>query len=233
MAKETGVRTVKGIIFDLDGTVIDTERFAIGAWPNVALKRGYAVTEAMARRFVGLNDTAEREILFAAYGDAFPYDEIRNDLRTLFMETAVREGIPVKKGFAELLAEIKRLALPYALATSTSRDFVGWKLERAGLSGVFPLIVCSDEVEHGKPAPDIFLKAAEIMAQKPQDCIGIEDSEAGLRGLRDANIRSVFIKDIVTPASDALKTVWRQLPDLTRVCALLNGEIQGIMRHGC
>jgi HAD superfamily hydrolase (TIGR01509 family) len=211
---------VKGVIFDLDGTVIDTERFSIETWPKVSRKRGYALTDEMVRQFVGLNDTAERAILRAEYGDAFPYEEIRNELRTLFQENAESEGIPVKKGFAELLADLKRLSLPYALATSTPRDFVGWKLDHAGLSGAFPLIVCSDEVENGKPAPDIFLKAAELMNQKPQDCVGIEDSEAGLRGLRSAGIRSVFIKDLITPANDVLAGVWREFHDLTEARAL-------------
>jgi HAD superfamily hydrolase (TIGR01509 family) len=211
-----------GVIFDLDGTVVDTERFSVGAWPEVARKRGYALTGAMVRQFVGLNDAAERAILKAEYGDGFPYDEIRSELRDLFRKNAESEGIPVKKGFAQLLAEIKRLELPYALATSTSRDFVGWKLEHAGLAGVFPLIVCGDEVENGKPAPDIFLKAAELIRQKPADCIGIEDSEAGLRGLRSAGIRSVFIKDLITPSNDVLAAVWQVCHDLTEVRPLLS-----------
>jgi HAD superfamily hydrolase (TIGR01509 family) len=213
---------VKGVIFDLDGTVVDTERFSLEAWPEVARKRGYALSDGMVRGFVGLNDAAERKMLKAEYGDAFPYDEIRDDLRDLFRAHAESEGIPVKKGFAELLAEIKRRGLPYALATSTSRDFVGWKLEHAGLAGVFEIIVCGDEVKNGKPAPDIFLKAAELLSQKPEDCIGVEDSVAGLRGLRSANIRSVFIKDLVTPTSDVLAEVWHVCHDLTEVRALLN-----------
>jgi HAD superfamily hydrolase (TIGR01509 family) len=219
--KETDAQMVKGVIFDLDGTVVDTERFILGAWPEVSRKRGYVLTEETARRFIGLNDAAEREILRAEYGDAFPYDEIRLALRDFFREHAESEGIPVKKGFAELLADIKRLGLPYALATSTPRDFVGWKLEHAGLADVFPLIVCGEEVRNGKPAPDIFLKAAELLNRKPEDCIGVEDSEAGLRGLRDAGIRSVFIKDIATPTDDVLAGVWRECRDLTEVRALL------------
>jgi HAD superfamily hydrolase (TIGR01509 family) len=217
---------VKGVIFDLDGTVIDTERFSLEAWPEVSRRRGYSLTGEMVRRFVGLNDAAEREILRAEYGNAFPYDEIRSELRTLFRKNAESEGIPVKEGFMELMADIRKLALPYALATSTSRDFVGWKLDHAGLAGMFPLIVCGDEVKNGKPAPDIFLKAAGMMNKMPRDCIGIEDSEAGLRGLRSAGIRSVFIKDLVTPAADVLAGVWRELHDLNEARALLDAGYQ-------
>jgi beta-phosphoglucomutase-like phosphatase (HAD superfamily) len=216
------MRTVEGIIFDLDGTVIDTERFSLGVWPEVSRKHGYALTDEMARRFVGLNDEAERKILRAEFGDGFPYDEIRDEMRVLFRREAERNGISVKKGFTELMAVIKRLSLPYALATSTARAIVGWKLDYAGLTGVFPLIVCGDEVKNGKPAPDIFLKAAELIEKTPAACIGIEDSPAGLRGLHDAGIRSVFIKDLITPTSDVLAGVWRECRDLNEVCALLD-----------
>jgi beta-phosphoglucomutase-like phosphatase (HAD superfamily) len=115
----------------------------------------------------------------------------------------------------------KKLNLPYALATSTSRNIVGWKLRYAGLDGVFPLIVCGDEVENGKPAPDIFLKAARLMDLNPEDCIGIEDSPAGLRGFCNAGIRSVFIKDLVTPSLDVMAGVWRECRDLSEIRPLL------------
>jgi beta-phosphoglucomutase-like phosphatase (HAD superfamily) len=215
------MQTTEGVIFDLDGTVIDTERFAFDAWLEVSRKWGYALTDDMVRHFVGRNEAAEREILGAAFGGAFPYDEIRNEMQALHQKKAEHEGIPVKDGFTELMADIKRLELPYVLATSTSRALVGWKLDCARLAGVFPLIVCGDEVKNGKPAPDIFLKAAALMGKKPEVCIGIEDSEAGLRGLHSAGIRSVFIKDLVTPAADVLTEVWHECRNLREVCVLL------------
>jgi beta-phosphoglucomutase-like phosphatase (HAD superfamily) len=109
------------------------------------------------------------------------------------------------------------------LATSTDRETVGWKLVHAGLTDVFPLIVCGNEVENGKPAPDIFLKAARLMGQNPEDCIGIEDSPAGLQGLCKAGMRPVFIKDLVTPADDVMTGVWRECRDLSEVRPLLDG----------
>ncbi|MDR0383585.1 MAG: HAD family phosphatase [Spirochaetaceae bacterium] len=219
-----GKQAVKGVIFDLDGTVIDTERFSLVAWPKVSRELGYPVTEEMTRRFVGQNEATERKLLCNEFGYAFPYDKIRDEILRLQRETAEKEGIAVKKGFRELMAYIKEAAIPYSLATSSSRAAVGWKLEHAGLSGVFSLIVCGDEVENGKPAPDIFLKAARMTGQEPEDCIGIEDSEAGLRGLRSAGIRSVFIKDLVTPAQDVLAGIWRECGDLSEVRALLDSS---------
>jgi HAD superfamily hydrolase (TIGR01509 family) len=222
--KNAETQAVEGVIFDLDGTVIDTERFSLWAWPEVSRKRGYALTGELAQRFIGINDAAEREIIRKEFGDRFPYNEIRAEMRDLFRKEAEREGIPVKKGFAELMAEIQRRKLPYALATSTARDLVSWKLDHAGLAGTFPLMICGNEVANGKPAPDIFLKAAELIGKKPEACIGIEDSAAGLRGLLDAGIRAVFIKDLISPTEDILAEVWHQCCDLNEVCTLLDAR---------
>lgn len=217
------VRAVKGVILDLDGTVLDTERFPLERWPHISRKWGYPITEKMAARLVGLNKAAERAILCGKFGDIYPYDEILNEVWALFREKIERDGIAVKRGFGELLAYLKNRALPYALATSTGRDVVGWKLGHAGLAGVFPLIVCGDEVQNSKPSPDIFLKAARLMDLAPEDCIGIEDSPVGLQGLHGAGIRSVFIKDLVTPPEDVMRTVWRNCRDLGEVRLVLDG----------
>jgi HAD superfamily hydrolase (TIGR01509 family) len=222
---------IAGVIFDLDGTVLDTERFSLAVWPEVLRKRGYAASEETAYRLVGVNEAAERAILGAEFGASYPYDEIRDELWGLFAENAERNGIAVKKGFGELLECIRKCSLSYALATSTSREVIDWKLRHAGLDGVFPLIVCGDEVENGKPAPDIFLEAARLMGKAPESCIGIEDSPAGLRGLRSAGIRSVFIKDIITPAGDVMAGVWRECRDLGEVCPLL-GDCRASPRTG-
>jgi HAD superfamily hydrolase (TIGR01509 family) len=214
--------TVKGVIFDLDGTVLDSERFPLEAWPEVSRKHGYPATAELAGRLVGINEADERALLRNEFGAAYPYTEIRNEAGALFREKARRDGIAVKKGFEELLYRIRTLGLPYALATSTSRAIVGWKLSCAGLDGAFPVIVCGDEVENGKPAPDIFLEAARLMDRNPKDCIGIEDSTAGLRGLCGAGIRSVFIKDCVTPPDDVMAGVWLECRDLSEVLPLLS-----------
>jgi beta-phosphoglucomutase-like phosphatase (HAD superfamily) len=216
------MRAVKGVIFDLDGTVVDTERFSHAVWPEVSRKWGYPVTEEMTTRFVGANEATERQILYDKFGAAFPYDEIRDEINDLHRKTAETDGIAVKKGFNTLLARVKEAALPYALATSSPRITAGWKLECAGLADVFQLIVCGDEIKNGKPAPDIFLEAARLMNRAPEDCIGIEDSEAGLRALYSAGIRSVFIKDLVTPTQEVMAGVWRECRDLGEVCAILD-----------
>jgi beta-phosphoglucomutase-like phosphatase (HAD superfamily) len=212
---------VKGVIFDLDGTVLDTERVFLAVWSEIARRRGYSATEEIAGRLVGIDEAAERAVLRSEFGADYPYEEIQNEAGALFREKAECDGIALKKGFGELLLHIKKLALPYSLATSTSRELVGWKLARAGLDNVFPLIVCGDEVENGKPAPDISLKAAHLMNRNPKDCIGIEDSPAGLRGLCGAGIRSVFIKDLVTPPEDVMAGVWRECRHLGEICPLL------------
>ena len=124
--------TIECVIFDLDGTVLDTERFSFEMWPKISRKRGYPASGELTGRLVGINEASERTILFGEFGASYPYDEIRDELEVLFREKAERDGIAVKKGFWELLEHIKKRSLPYVLATSTSREIVGWKLRHAG-----------------------------------------------------------------------------------------------------
>jgi beta-phosphoglucomutase-like phosphatase (HAD superfamily) len=106
------------------------------------------------------------------------------------------------------------------VATSTARERALWKLDRAGIAGRFDAVVCGDEVSRGKPAPDIFLLAAERLGVRPSECAGFEDSPAGLRSLHAAGIRSIFIKDLVEPEATVLSTVWRRYESLAEAAGL-------------
>ncbi|MDR0585774.1 MAG: HAD family phosphatase, partial [Treponema sp.] len=128
--------------------------------------------------------------------------------------------LPHRPGLLTLLDRLDALEIPKAVATSTERKRALWKLEKAGIADRFTVLVCGDEIRRGKPAPDIFLKAAERLGAAPADCVGFEDSPAGLKGLAEAGIRSVFIKDLAEPPPDVLAGVWRRCADLAEAAAL-------------
>jgi HAD superfamily hydrolase (TIGR01509 family) len=154
------------------------------------------------------------------YGPAFPYTEIRNELSRLITGEFER-GIAWRPGLPVILDKLERLGIPFGVATSARRATALWKLDKAGLGGRFSVLVCGDEVERGKPAPDIFLAAARALGAAPGDCLGLEDSPAGLRALAAAGIPSIFIKDIVEPPAEVLATVWRRCGDLAEAAALV------------
>jgi HAD superfamily hydrolase (TIGR01509 family) len=209
-----------GIIFDMDGLMLDTERPMMYAWIKIARDRGWPLEEAVALKTVGRDEAASRAILMDAYGPDFPYDQINGELKARIGRDGEAHGIAHRPGLLTLLDHLKRLEVPLAVATSSSQKVARWKLSLAGILERFAVITCGDEVQRGKPAPDIFLLAAKRLGKEPAECVGFEDSPAGLLSLRDAGVRSVFVKDLIEPPPQALAAVWRRCNDLAEAAAL-------------
>jgi HAD superfamily hydrolase (TIGR01509 family) len=203
-----------GVIFDMDGLMLDTERPMFGLWIVAAEKSGWNIESGDVEKTLGLSERATEEFFLQKYGSRFPYREIRAETGRLTDELFEREGIAHKPGLLTLLDHLAALGLPLAVATSSDRDAALWKIKKANIDGRFAAVVCGDEVEKSKPAPDIFLLAAAKLGMPPSACVGFEDSPAGLMGLAAAGIRPVFIKDLVEPPPEILKQVWRRFPSL-------------------
>jgi HAD superfamily hydrolase (TIGR01509 family) len=209
------------VIFDMDGLLLDTERPVKDLWLKAARSRGWEISQKTVLRTTGLDEGSTRRIMLEEYGAGFPYEDIRSELSRMIRENAEEEGIAWRPGLPVILDRLEGLKIPFGVATSTKRTTALWKLEKAALGGRFPMIVCGDEVEHGKPAPDIFLSAAKLLGFAPGDCLGLEDSPAGLRALAAAGIPSIFIKDMVEPPAEVLAMVWRRCEDLAEAASLI------------
>ena len=200
-------------IFDMDGLMLDTEKPALGLWARAGKSMGIEISAEMVISTLGIDDDGMRPIFLNKFGYDFPYDALLEKLEELVFEE-FSEGIAHKKGLSTMLDHLSTLCIPMAVATSTNREKAAWKLRQAGVYDRFGIIVCGDEIKNGKPAPDIFLLAAERLGFGPSQCVGFEDSAAGLKALHAAKIRSVFIKDMVEPPDDVLATVWRRYDNL-------------------
>jgi HAD superfamily hydrolase (TIGR01509 family) len=208
-----------GVILDVDGLMLDTERFLLPLWVEAGKKLGWEVSEETAIRAIGLNGKDIRLLCMNDLGPEFPYEEFRNELNRLYIEN-MKNGIAHRPGLVTLLNHFSFLGIPLAVATSARKETTLFKLDKAGIIDRFTALACGDEVSRGKPAPDIFLLAAERLGKAPCDCVGFEDSPAGLQGLYDAGIRSVFIKDIVEPPEEILATVWRRCGDMAEAAEM-------------
>jgi HAD superfamily hydrolase (TIGR01509 family) len=210
----------EGAIFDMDGLMLDTERPSLWAWKKAGGEMGFPITDEIVFRTIGISEGAVRRVYLDAFGEDFPYREVRSKVKGLLEEAVEREGIPLRPGLLVLLDTFADMGVPLAVATSTDKARALWKLEKSELHRRFTAFAFGDEVERGKPAPDIFLLAAERLGKNARDCVGFEDSPPGLAGLHAAGIRSVFVKDLVEPPKETLEAVWYHARDLAEAAAL-------------
>ena len=203
----------------MDGLMLDTEKPMIGAWVAAGRIMGLNITEELAVRTIGLSDNETFKFIAGELGVDLDFGELKKLIFRLFDEEFAR-GIDHKPGLLNILNHLASLKIPMAVATSTHRELAVRKLEIAGISDFFACLAAGDEVAHSKPAPDIFLMAAEKLGVPARDCIGFEDSPAGLQALAAAGIHSVFIKDLVEPPREILETVWKRLGSLNEAIEL-------------
>jgi HAD superfamily hydrolase (TIGR01509 family) len=212
------------VIFDMDGLMLDTERPALDAWITVSKRFGYAVPQEVVFRTVGVNEPAVQAMYMAEYGEGFPYQAILAAVKQLLAEEEAQNGIPHRPGLLTLLDYLSGLSIPLAVATSSAQEWARRKLKSAGIIDRFTAFAFGDEVIAGKPAPDIFLLAAQRLDVEPAWCIGFEDSSAGLESLHRAGIRSVFVKDLFEPPPDIAKTIWRRFTDLAEAVKIFEPD---------
>lgn len=219
---------VKGVLFDMDGVLLDTERYGREALIAVAKERGYAFPPELYNRLLGANYHTGKQITLDYFGGEYPYDEIHDAFFERHIQAARKGVLPKKEGLAECLRGLKDRELRLAIATSTDRDVVELFKENIWeLREFFDAEVCGIEVPNGKPAPDIFLRAAQKLGLAPEDCIGVEDSRNGLRSLTAAGIRSVMIPDLLPYDDSFADIVSYHLESLSGLCGLidrLNGK---------
>lgn len=185
----------KAVVFDLDGTLIDTERYYHAAFQAVARAFGVVVTPDLYAALVGIATSERHSILRRTFGPSFPVDDF---IAAYYAERAARlpARIPVCPGAATVL---RGLRLPKAIATSASRRTALAHMERAELSGHFQHVATRDDVRHGKPAPDTYLMAADLLGLAPAECLAIEDSPNGVAAAHAAGMNVVMIAGCVDP----------------------------------
>jgi HAD superfamily hydrolase (TIGR01509 family) len=209
------------VIFDMDGLMFDTENLTIPFWETAGKPFGYNITYDIVLRMVGISAEKSRLVMYEEFGADFPYDAIRDEFRNIVKKEVEKNGVPLKPGLMYLLDRLSAAKIPYGVATSSRTATAVNMLSKAGILDRFAALTCGEEVKNGKPAPDIFLLAAEKLGQSPSVCVGFEDSPPGLMGLHTAGIRSIFIKDLIEPPPEVLATVWQRCNDLKEAAAFL------------
>ncbi len=213
--------TVEAILFDMDGLVLDTEKLYTRFWQEAAQSLGYPMTKEQALGMRSLNRGAGREKLQSYFGPEADYDRIRNKRIELMDAFVEKEGVILKPGIHELLAYLKAHGIKTAIATSSPMDRTVLYLTSVGLEQSFDELVSGYMVEKGKPEPDIYLYAAGKLGVKPEHCMVLEDSPAGILAAHRAGCLPVMIPDQDEPDEETRGLLYARAESLDKVISLL------------
>lgn len=187
---------IKTAIFDKDGTLIDTEPLHLRMWVEALKERGYPATDEILKECIGLNYPSMDTLLKGYFGESFNINDLYPYVNEKTREYELKYGIPVKKGFFELSDFLISKGIRSVIATSSMHAEAEFCLKHTGIEDRFDGIVGGDEIENGKPSPEIFLKAAALMNSAPSECIIFEDSENGVKAALAAGIKCFYIPDM-------------------------------------
>ncbi len=193
----------KYLISDMDGVLIDTERLVLEMYKKSAAYHGFIFPEDEFMKTIGIDTKGTREILEKFI--PVDYDMFYNKREQFLVEHLENIGAPVIKNAEESLSQIKQAGMKIALATSTDKKRAYFRLEKTNLLNYIDRLAFGDEVENGKPAPDIFLLAAKRLGSKPSDCVVFEDSPAGIMAAKSAGMHAIMIPDMKEPDSNQKK----------------------------
>ncbi|MBD8635881.1 MULTISPECIES: HAD-IA family hydrolase [unclassified Stenotrophomonas] len=207
------------VIFDMDGLMIDSERVSIACWSEASAAMGIALPDGFFLQMVGLGDR-DCERLLLQHVDEARIASLFSNCHDLY-EARTQAGLPLRPGILELLDLLKTHGVPRAVATSTRQPRANRKLGASGLLPYFDAVVTSSDVQHPKPAPDIYLLAAQRLGKDPARCLALEDSPAGTRAAVAAGMTAIQVPDLVHP-DDSLRALGHRIVDsLHDVRALL------------
>jgi HAD superfamily hydrolase (TIGR01509 family) len=195
-------RRPKAVIFDMDGLLLDTEPLAARAWAEAAATLGVAFDADLAARMIGRNFADCSAMARAHYPDDYPVDALLARWHATYDAIVARDGLSLKPGVAELLDWLDAHGIVRAVATSTRRDRALAKLAHTALLPRFAALVGGDEIERGKPAPDIYVEAARRLAAAPGTCVVLEDSDPGVRGALAAGMTPIMVPDLLPPSAE-------------------------------
>lgn len=206
----------QAVIFDMDGTILDTEAVFKAIVFEVCTDLGFEMTDAVHSSMVGTSHEHTNKLLIQAYGVAFPYTLFDERCRVLMRERS-HDGVPVKPGAREFITELRERDIPLAVATSSRNPHAQHHLGAVGLLHLFDTVVTRDDVVNPKPHPEPYLTAAQRLGIEPVHCLALEDSNTGVRAAHAAGMQTVMVPDLVLPGVEIRSMGVRVMDNLDQV----------------
>lgn len=215
------MNTVKAVIFDMDGLLLDTEKLLIRFWVQAANEAGFPMTREQALSIRSLHRSYAIPYLQGLFGEGFDYIKIRSRRMELVNEYLSEHPLELKDGAKELLAFLNENGLLTAVATATDFERTHDYLTRVDIFDGFDKIICATMVKRGKPAPDIYIYAAKQLGLDPNECMALEDSPNGVKSAAAAGCRTVMVPDLTEPDEEIEKLIYAKSGSLKDIIALL------------
>lgn len=218
---------IKGVISDMDGVILDSEKLYVRFWCEAGQFYGFPFERKHALGIRSMERPFAIERLQGWFGDSFDYDTVRNKRIELMNAYVEKHGIEAKPDAEKLLSYLKEKGIAVALATATPKDRAEEYLRRVGLLQYFDEVVSARMVKNGKPAPDIYLFAAEKLGLKPEECMALEDSQNGIRSANAAGCKTVMVPDLDGPTEEIMPLLYDVADGLWDVVRILNRGASG------
>lgn len=215
---------IKGLIFDMDGLMLDTEKLLLKFWIQSANEFGFDMKR---EHVLGIRSLAAKYAipkLQRIFGENFDYYAVRKRRIELMNKYIEENGVEKKSGLDELLEYLETHGYKVAVATATDKLRAENYLRSVGVLKYFDVMVCGAMVENGKPAPDIYLKACKLLNLKSSECLALEDSPNGIISAYRAGCNPVMIPDLSQPDEEILCLLYKKLDRLDCVIDLLESK---------
>ena len=200
-------KEVKAVIFDFDGLMAETEEISTRAWDRIAEEYGITIGSEYYSRVRGTNYEGGKKVFLELYGRDMPYDRIKEEKNAYFAEDVDKNGIGKKKGLDELLEYIDGHGIAKAIASGSTAEYVRKCSKIAKIDSVFSVIIGGDMVGRGKPDPEIFCKAADMLGMPYENCLVLEDSINGAEAALAGGFQIIVVPDSVQPPEDLVRRI--------------------------
>lgn len=208
------------ILFDMDGTLFDTEKHYQWAWRKAIADAGYELDASEVLKLRSLGAPYNVAQFQEWFGEDVDYHAIRQE-RINLMKNMLTNEIPVKPQVPQTLEKLRQMGYSMAVVTATGQEQAVSNLKLAGLLTFFDRVISASMVKHGKPAPDVYLHACEVLEVQPENCYAVEDSPNGVMSAHAAGCRTIMIPDLTQPDAELSRLLYRKLDSFEELINIL------------
>lgn len=217
-------RPIRGILFDMDGLVLDSEALYTRFWREAAVCMGFPMTVEQSLGMRSLGKKLGQPYLESLFGPGVDYTTLREKRIELMDAYVAEHGIPAKPGIYELLDYMDKHGIAAAITSSSPMEFIERHLSAVNLLHRFQKLCSGHSIPNGKPAPDIYLLGAAELGLKPEECLALEDSPTGILSGYRAGCLPVMIPDLDQPGEETQKRLFAKADSLSDIIDILKAQ---------